>query len=43
MVSWATAMMAWDVAMDIAMMAVDILVIVHVAMGSTGLASSEKF
>lgn len=35
---------AWDVAMDMATVAVDIPVIVHAAMGDTGLlASSEKF
>lgn len=36
-------MVAWDVAMDVAMVAVYIPAIVHTAMEDTGLLASEKF
>lgn len=44
MVAWAMAMVAWDVAMDVAMEDMDTPLTVHAAMEDTGLlASSEKF
>lgn len=43
MVTRAMAMVAWDVAMDVTMVAMDILATVHAALDDTGLlASSEE-
>lgn len=44
MVTRAMAMVAWDVAMDVTMVAMDIPATVHAALDDTGLlASSEEF
>lgn len=44
MVAWAMAIVAWDVATDVAIVAMDMPVIVHAAMVDIGiLDSSDKF